>query len=145
MKLHYVFLTFLFLLFGCQKPDSIKINELNQAISTWKKANIKSYSVTQKISCYCMDEFILPKRLVIVDQKVVSVNGSPIPEEELSVYLTVEDSFEFIKDRLAKNPIKSSIEYDDTYGFPSSFHFDMSEQIVDEEISYYFTDFTLTQ
>jgi hypothetical protein len=56
--------------------------------------------------------------------------------------LRIEDRFDFITNGLERNPEIYRVTYDLEYGFVSDFYFDFSLNIADEEIQYYFTDFS---
>ena len=135
-----------FFLASCEKDIIVLDTELDRLASfrtLWESNNIDSYEMTQESSCFCASEFVFPKRLRIEDKRLVAVNGGPFEEQFSYEFLTIDEAFDFIEDRLLQQPAIARIFYDGTYGFPYSFYFDMDERIADEEIGFSFSDFYL--
>jgi len=142
MKSYFLLLCAL-LLMGCEK-DPIIVSELarlEQFRSLWYEQDIYNYEITQQISCFCPRAFIAPKLLRIEDNRLVSVNGGPFIEAYPDDFLTIDEAFNFIEDRLREQPDEARLFYDGTFGFPYAIYFDMDYRIADEEISYSFSDF----
>ena len=81
--------------------------------------------------------------MVVRSGVIVSVAGVTYDADIHQSILTVDACFDYIRKSLERDPEAFSVEYDSTSGFPTSFYFDFSFMIVDEEIGYTFTDFTL--
>lgn len=142
MKNYFLLLCGLVLL-GCEK-DSIVISELERLDgfrALWYDQNIFDYEITQQISCFCPREYTVPKLMRIENNRLVAVNGGPFIEAYPTDFLTIDEAFDFIEDRLLENPDEARIFYDGTFGFPYSIYFDMDFTIADEEINYSFSDF----
>lgn len=135
---------FALLLVNCSKEalfiDS-EIDRLNTFRDLWEAQGIDSYEMTQEVSCFCASDFRFPKRLTIENNRLVAVNGGPFDEQFPNEFMTIEEAFNFIEDRLFENPATARIFYDGTFGFPYTFYFDMDLRIADEEIGYSFSDF----
>lgn len=97
--------------------------------------------MTQEATCFFPGDFVFPKRLRIENNLLVSVNSGPFDEQFSYKFLTIEEAFNFIEDRLLQKPASATIFYDGIYGFPSSFYFDMDSRFADDEIGFSFSDF----
>ena len=128
---------------ACEK-DALVVSELERLDNfrnMWYAQEVHTYEITQEISCYCPREYTVPKVLQVENNRLVAVNGGPYIEEHPTEFLTINEAFDFIEERLLENPAEARIFYDGTYGFPYLFYFDMDDRIVDEEIEYSFSDF----
>ena len=139
----------LFFNVACSSEDSITPNpiemELSAAIKMWNDSNIKSYSYTLTVSCYCIDTE--PNDIKVVDNKIKKVNGKLVTENDLeNIYWNVksfDEIFEIIAEKLNDNPFLYTIKFDQSFGYPIDIYFDMDEMIADEEIGYYVTNFKI--
>ena len=124
---------------SCSKDEELKGRDL------WLSLDIKNYSMTQQISCYCYPEdFTMPKDILVQSGKIITINGySQEKTIGFGSFYTIDEIFQFFDSKLSNNPDYYEIEYDTNYGFPKSMFFDMSEMIADEEIAYYITDFKI--
>ena len=132
-------LSFIIIFMSCSKDEELKGRDL------WLSLDIKNYSMTQQISCYCYPEdFTMPKDILVQSGKIITINGySPEKTIGFGSFYTIDEIFQFFDSKLSNNPDYYEIEYDTNYGFPKSMFFDMSEMIADEEIAYYITDFKI--
>ena len=109
-----------FFLASCEKDIIVLDTELDRLASfrtLWESNNIDSYEMTQEASCFCASEFVFPKRLRIEDKWLVAVNGGPFEKQFSYEFLTIDEAFDFIEDRLLQQPAIARIFYDGTYGF----------------------------
>ena len=126
---------FILLPFSCSKQEDLAGREL------WESLNISSYSMTQQISCYCPEEFISPKFIIVENNQIKLINGfSPDKTLGYESFYTIDQIFEFIDSKLDDDPEFHDIDYSSDYGYPNYLFFDMSRMIADEEISYYIKD-----
>ena len=140
-KLFFLFFVSL-LIFSCEKETDPTAQDLWGAEGAkWKAKAIINYDYTLQISCFCIREYTLPKRIEVRDNQVVSVEGKPFESLNDPSYRTIDEFFDYIQTQRALNPVVETIEYDKEYGFPSYIYFDISEMIADEEIGYTLTDF----
>lgn len=51
--------------------------------------------------------------------------------------------FEFIEEKIAKNPVVANLDFNPLYGFPKQLYFDMDQLKMDEEIGFKLTNFTI--
>ena len=146
MKTRLLILSLLFIDFiSCDSKDvavETDLSTLDKQQQLWESKGIDSYSFTQRISCFCSEEYREPKEVVVRDGVIVSVAGEAYDADIHQSILTVDARFDYIRKSLAREPEIFSVEYDAVYGFPSRFYFDFSFMIADEEIDYTFTDFT---
>jgi hypothetical protein len=132
----------LLLFTSCHKAEPTNELTLNEA--KWKKASIREYEFTLRISCYCTTETIGPHKIRVQADTVFSVNGLPYQRGVSKKLPTLSELFTFIRESDARNPYKKSVTYQTTFGFPDYIFYDFSEQIADEEILYVVTDFKKT-
>jgi hypothetical protein len=138
-------ISFILLSFYSCSKSSVEYSDefkLAKQEEIWESKGINSYSFTQRISCFCSEEYTLPKEVIVFENQIISVNGIPYDPSTDSSILRIEDRFDFITNGLERNPEIYRVTYDLEYGFVSDFYFDFSLNIADEEIQYYFTDFS---
>ena len=147
MKTRLLILSLLFIGFiSCYSKDvavETDLSTLDKQLQLWESNGIDSYIFTQSISCFCSEEYREPKEVVVRDGVIVSVAGVAYDTDIHQSILAVDARFDYIRKSLERDPEAFSVEYDSTSGFPTSFYFDFSFMIADEEIGYTFTDFTL--
>ena len=145
MKIRFLICSLLFMtLISCDSKDVVvetDLSTLDKQQQLWESKGIDSYSFTQRISCFCPQEYTQPKEVVVRDGLVVSVAGATYDADLDQSILTVDARFDYIRKSLERNPEASRVTYDPIHGFPTNFYFDFSFMIADEEIGYTFTDF----
>ena len=127
-------LLFLFWCTACSKVELI--NESNKQETKWIAQNIKNYSYTLRINCYCAPERNGPNLIKVIDNKITLVNGQPYNPNLTGTLPTVTELFNIIQTKLAQRPFQQSLAYHPTLGYPTSVYFDMDERIADEEVGY---------
>lgn len=135
----------LLLVFSCSKKSpevDVGPVELNKAQDLWRSKGIDSYSYTQTRFCFCLPKELGPHKLTIQNGVIVGVDGEAFDALIHQGYLTINDSFEYIINKLENDPEEFNLEFDSNYGFPTDVFFDMSLMIADEEIILTFTDFS---
>lgn len=146
MKIKYTSLSLVLLLvFSCSKKSpevDVAPVELNKAQDLWRSKGTDSYSYTQTRFCFCLHKELGPHKLTIQNGVIVSVNGVAFDASIHQGFLTINDSFEYIINKLENDPEEFNLEFDSTYGFPTDVFFDMSLMIADEEIILTFKDFS---
>lgn len=142
MKRNALYLLILLFSLGCEKnteppaEDSLSKNE-----KKWEAFDFENYSFTLQITCFCIVDYTLPKTIVVRDNAVVSIGGRPFAELNDVSYRTIDEFFDYIRERQKENPVVETLDFDETYGYPSYIYFDISEMIADEEIGYTLSDF----
>jgi hypothetical protein len=85
-----------------------------------------------------------PHQIVVQKGKVVTVNGAPYnAAERYGVMYTIPELLQVIKANVDRKPVKQTLNFNPTYGYPTSVFFDFSEMIADEEIGYEITNFKI--
>jgi hypothetical protein len=135
----YYFPIILLLFTSCNKAESSDELTLNE--TKWKKASIREYEFTLRISCFCTPETVGPHKIRVQADTIFSVNGIPYQRGVSKKLPTLSELFTFIRESDTRNPYKKSVTYQTTFGFPEYIFYDFSEQIADEEILYVVTDF----
>ena len=125
------------LTFSCVKnTEVLPEEELSVEEQKWRDQNLKSYEFTLQISCFCIREYTLPKRVVVQNNEVVQVDDTPYEELNDSAIQTIDGYFDFICETRKQNPDEEKITYDTNLGYPTYIFFDISYQMADEEIRY---------
>lgn len=125
------------LTFSCVKnTEVLPEEELSVEEQKWRDQNLESYEFTLQISCFCIREYTLPKRVVVQNNEVVQVDDTPYEELNDSAIQTIDGYFDFIRETRKQNPDEEKITYDTNLGYPTYIFFDISYQMADEEIRY---------
>ena len=125
------------LTFSCVKnTEVLPEEELSVEEQKWRDQNLESYEFTLQISCFCIREYTLPKRVVVQNNEVVQVDGTPYEELNDSAIQTIDGYFDFIRETRKQNPDEEEITYHTDLGYPTYIFFDISYQMADEEIRY---------
>jgi hypothetical protein len=82
---------------------------------------------------------------VVKSNEILSVNGVDYADLEYETHKTIDEFFDYIKERQNQNPVIENLDFDSIYGFPSYIYFDISEMIADDEIGYTITNFIPTK
>ncbi len=94
--------------------------------------------------CYCPLEYVGPHQIIVQNGKITSVNGAPYnAAERYGVMYTIPELLQVIKASIDRKPVKSILNFNQTYGYPTTIFFDFSEMIADEEIGYEITNFKI--
>ncbi len=135
-------LLFCLSLWGCetvQPPDDATMN-----LNLWNEKKIENYSFSFKRVCFCPLEYVGPHQIVVKNGKISTVNGAPYNKaERYGVLYTIPELLQVIKENIDKKPAKQTLNFNPTYGYPTSVFFDFSEMIADEEIGYEITNFKI--
>lgn len=128
---------------------------LDQNIALWKQKHVTSYSIDYRRSCFCI--FTSTVRLVVKNDKIVELldptSGKPLKESEYSKLLppnldaswfqTIDGVFAQLTELSKGKPRMLDMEFDPTYGFPTSVSYDQNAMIADEEFILYLTNFKI--
>ena len=131
---------FCFSLFGCetvQPLDDVTVN-----LNLWNEKKIVNYSFSFKRVCFCPLEYVGPHQVVVQNGKITTVNGAPYNKaEQYGEIYTIPELLQVIKANLDRKPYQKTLNFNPTYGYPTSVFFDFSQQMADEEIGYEITNF----
>jgi len=140
-KIIAILLSLALLLSACSGESNLKKNR-----AKWDGQGVTHYRYQLNISCFCPFKDIMPVTVETQDGEIVSltdVKGQVLGAEFRSTFekaATVEGLFTLAQDAL-QGADKVSITYDSQFGFPSSIVIDWIKLAMDDEISYYVTNF----
>jgi hypothetical protein len=135
-------LLFLFCLslWGCETVQPL--DDATTNLNLWNEKKIENYSFSFKRVCFCPLEYVGPHQIVVKNGKISTVNGAPYNKaERYGVLYTIPELLQVIKENIDRKPVKQTLNFNPTYGYPTSVFFDFSEMIADEEIGYEITNF----
>jgi hypothetical protein len=107
--------------------------------SLWSERGSQAYVIEQNRICFCpgSDGYV---RLTVVNgqiiRRVTVDGGDSLPIEELKLYKTVDELFEFIDEVEGCEPAVLQIDYDPDLGYPRKVYVDMNIEIADEELGF---------
>ena len=90
-----------------ESPEIITPYEANK--EKWENASILDYSFIFKVSCYCTEEYIRPKTVLVRDGEIIKVNNIAYSEEMHWGILSINDLFNEIEK--ASNQSVASVSY----------------------------------
>jgi Family of unknown function (DUF6174) len=99
--------------------------ELGKARDRWKDADVSSYRLAVKQTCFCPPADRRISTSVVRDGKVVSRTGERLPA-------TVEELFDSAEDAI-DHADKADIVYDRRYGYPAKMNVDRDKDTTDDE------------
>jgi Family of unknown function (DUF6174) len=129
---------------GCSSSGMLGVDEsgrLSEARAAWDRLAVATYEIDfTRGSCECLPEATTPVRVRVESDVVVSAvrrdDGTAIPPEDLTLYYTVEDVFDRIEDAIDQHAFVLAVEYDPTFGFPTSVFIDSDRDTADDEVGY---------
>ena len=114
---------------------------LDEAWGLWNSSGLVAYELGFTRLCFCTDEFTAPYTSVVENGMIVEVldtnnatlvdSGSPLFQEAYSV----EILFARIQAGLDEGAYEIRVEYNETYGYPTSVYIDYDSRIADEEFN----------
>jgi hypothetical protein len=137
-------LLFLFCLsfLGCKTVEPL--DDATANLNLWNEKKVENYSFSFKRICFCPVEYVGPHQVVVQNGKVVTVNGLPYnSSERYGVIPTIPELLITIKSHIDKKPIRQTLNFNPTYGYPTSVFFDFSEMMADDELGYEVTNFKI--
>lgn len=135
-------LLFCLSLWGCETV--VPLDDATTNLNLWNEKKIENYSFSLKRTCFCPTEYVGPHQIVVKNGKISTVNGAPYNKaERYGVLYTIPELLQVIKEHIDRKPAKQTLNFNPTYGYPTSVFFDFSEMMADEEIGYVITDFKI--
>ena len=136
----YILSLLVFSLLACSEEKIEPLSDFEFNKNKWEALGIDSYSCTFQISCFCIREATLPKRVQVINGEVVEVDGDPYDKEEHWGVQTIDQLYDMIA-QAEKDKVHSlDVQYNLDKGYPSSVYIDRDEMIADEEMGYYVSD-----
>ena len=128
-----------------QEPSATLITEgvqvaLDEAWGLWNSSGVVAYELGFKRLCFCTDEYTAPFVSVVENGGIVEVLDknatlldptNPLFQDAYSV----EILFARIQSGLDEGVYEIRVDYDATYGYPTSVYIDYDVRIADEEFS----------
>ncbi|MFZ9160837.1 MAG: DUF6174 domain-containing protein [Aquirufa sp.] len=138
--MYRILVLFCLILVGCKTVEPL--DDATANLNLWNEKKIVNYSFSFKRVCFCPLEYVGPHQVVVQNGKVVTVNGSPYnAAERYGSIPTIPELLQIIKTNVDKNPYQKTLNFNPTYGYPTSVFFDFNQQMADEEIGYEITNF----
>jgi len=137
-------LLFLFCLsfLGCKTVEPL--DDATANLNLWNEKKVENYSFSFKRICFCPVEYVGPQQVVVQNGKVVTVNGAAYNSSlRYGVIPTIPELLLTIKSHIDKKPIRQTLNFNPTYGYPTSVFFDFSEMMADDELGYEVTNFKI--
>ncbi|MHA8094553.1 DUF6174 domain-containing protein [Aquirufa lenticrescens] len=138
-------LLFLFCLsfLGCKTVEPL--DDATTNLNLWNEKKVENYSFSFKRICFCPVEYVGPHQVVVQNGKVVTVNGAAYnsSNNRYGVIPTIPELLITIKSHIDKKPIRQTLNFNPTYGYPTSVFFDFSEMMADDELGYEVTNFKI--
>ncbi len=135
-------LLFCLSLWGCETV--VPLDDATTNLNLWNEKKIENDSFSLKRICFCPTEYVGPHQIVVKNGKISTVNGAPYNKaERYGVLYTIPELLQVIKEHIDRKPAKQTLNFNPTYGYPTSVFFDFSEMMADEEIGYVITDFKI--
>lgn len=120
--------------------------DLLAAETKWRQKQPEHYGYTLQRSCFCTAEYRKPIAIEVQHERVQTAYLLPektlLPWERITDAVTVEGLFEVIRKAIEDKAARIDVEYDATYGYPSSISIDPNTATADDEM--YFTASELT-
>ncbi|GAB5520816.1 MAG: hypothetical protein RhofKO_30670 [Rhodothermales bacterium] len=135
-------------LFGVDGRQS----DVNRAQQTWDNAAPSDYEFDLAIGCFCA-YWQGPATVVVRADTVHALldattgevlqddfSNGPVLERLGGDVPTIDDLFTIVKDALRESADDLDVDYDPTYGYPTSISIDYLEDAVDDEVGYTVTN-----
>ena len=131
-----ILILFLMQFISCSKKSTEPNTNVYRYL--WEKASTSQYVLEQTLHCFCPNSGRPAKLIIYGDQvgyAMFTDTNEEIPENQLGLYKSVDDLFDFIDELKKRNPYKLEIEYDPDFGYPTRIYVNRNEQIIDEELA----------
>jgi len=114
-------------------------SELDRNWNRFESSAPLSYSYTVRVNCECPSEITRPV-VVWVDRGSIEYQyyedtGLPVPLSISNSFPSAEQLFDAIQDGIDRRADNIDVQYDFTYGYPTSVYIDYDRRVSDEELS----------
>lgn len=123
------------LLTACELDSNNILENLNENRAKWESANIDTYQFEYSISCNCLDDYTLPRLVVVNAGEVVS---QTIIKSHVALPLdqgraeSIAELFELIAYEESRAE-SVTVDYDPDLGYPTKINVDVDKRIADDE------------
>ena len=113
--------------------------------SLWESKAVQHYRFNLKIGCICPWSALMPLTIEVKNGEIISMtasNGGDISpyQDTFRQHGTIESLFALVDAAISRRVYRLEVQYDATYGFPTSIVIDPSHMIMDDETGYYVTN-----
>lgn len=135
-----LFIIIAIVLTACSAVATEVPSALESARDKWQNANISHYRFNVNVSCFCAFTQEMPLIVEVQNGEVASLeyqSGNEIDPASLEFFqrfVTVDRLFEEIEKDQAGEADEVVVEYDETYGFPTTITIDFVEEATDDEL-----------
>jgi Family of unknown function (DUF6174) len=129
---------------GTGPTDAATALALNRA--KWFGAGISDYQFTIERGCDCVPESVGP---VVIEVRANAVqnrrylSGIPVDPQFEDLFTAVPGLFDIIEQAIRQPAVGLAVRYNPEFGYPESIQIDWLAGVVDDEVSYSVTDFTV--
>ena len=112
----------------------------------WNAHNIKNYTITEKVICFCPNASI-DHELFVSNGEIDFIKNSDTNElltgHSKELFKTIDELFDFLETIDPDSVADFEVEYHERYGYPVKLFIDYNEMMIDEEIGYELKDLKL--
>jgi len=98
-----------------------------------------SYSYVVRVTCECPTDVTRPVTVWVdrgsIEYLIYEDNGQPVPLSYASSFPSAEQLFDAIQDGIDRRAYLIEVDYDPTYGYPTSVYIDYDRNRTGEELS----------
>ena len=114
-------------------------SQLDRNWDRFERSAPLSYSYTVRVDCECPRDVTRPVTVWVdrgsVEYLLYEDDGRPVPFSYSNSFPSVEQLFDAIQDGIDRRADYIDVEYDPTYGYPTSVYIDYDRRVADEELS----------
>jgi len=140
-----------------QTRTTADLDKVQQTLSAnqlkWQQSAIDAYRFTVRKSCFCPLSDTLPIQFMVENNQLTDsaydcsnlnfIRAEPLCDEQPASRLnqTTDSLFQIIQNAINQKADVINVDYDQTYGYPTSIAIDFITLAADDEISYQVSDF----
>lgn len=121
-----------------EDPDLL--TQLGLARDRWAQIDLQDYEYEFQWSCHCVPDFTQWVTITVRAGAIAAIKASasnePIPVDRWGDYHTIEGLFDWIDERIRREPARIDVTFNPDWGHPDMGSVDESLQIADEEIAF---------
>jgi hypothetical protein len=114
-------------------------SELDRNWDRFQSTAPLSYSYTVRVACECPTVVTRPVTVWVdrgtIEYLLYEDDGRPVPLSYANSFPSVEQLFDAIQDGIDRQADYIDVQYDFTYGYPTSVYIDYDRRTADEELS----------
>jgi hypothetical protein len=125
--------------------NTLTRDQLDRYEAIWKTRALTEYSMVVSRGG-TFDDAPRPVRLHVVNNVIQSAtwadDGTPVDATERAQHQTVGQMFAFLREAIDRRPVNFSVNYDDTYGYPTLVLIDFDPRRIDDDVLIAVEEFT---